>query len=50
MRVLITADAVGGVWQYTTTLANMLADTHGVQVLVVACGAEPAPDVSDRHA
>jgi glycogen(starch) synthase len=44
VRILMTADAVGGVWQYTTTLANLLADAHGVQVLVVACGAQPAAE------
>lgn len=44
MRILITTDAVGGVWQYTTALANILADTHAMQVLVVAFGAEPNTD------
>src|SRR5581483_3470563 len=40
MRVLMTADAVGGVWTYSLTLARALAK-HGVCCAVAAMG--PAP-------
>lgn len=41
-RVLMTADTVGGVWQYTLLLAAALA-RRGVAVLVAASGPEPSP-------
>lgn len=41
MRLIITTDAVGGVWQYATTLAQVLCDRHAAQVLLVVCGPEP---------
>ena len=41
MRVIITTDAVGGVWQYATTLAQVLCERHAAQVLLVVCGPEP---------
>jgi glycosyltransferase involved in cell wall biosynthesis len=43
MRVLLTADAVGGVWQYSIDLARELAG-HGVQVAVAVLGPAPSPD------
>ena len=43
MRVLITTDAITSVWQYSTTLAQTLADVHGVQVLLTVCGPPPQP-------
>lgn len=41
MRLLLTADAVGGVWQYATDLARSLAP-HGVETILALLG--PAPD------
>ncbi|WP_146618646.1 glycosyltransferase family 4 protein [Rhodoplanes elegans] len=41
-RVLMTADAVGGVWTYATTLAAALAG-RGHTVLLVTLGPEPGP-------
>lgn len=41
MRVLMTADAVGGVWQYATDLAAGLA-AHGVETTLAVLG--PGPD------
>lgn len=43
MRILMTADAVGGVWAYTIQLAQSLAES-GVQVLVATMGPGPAPE------
>ena len=39
-RVLLTADAVGGVWQYSLDLARALA-RRGAQVLIATCGPRP---------
>lgn len=44
MRVLITTDAVGGVWQYSATLANTLAERFGVQIMLAVCGPQPTTD------
>lgn len=41
-RVLMTADAVGGVWTYATTLAAALTG-RGHDVLLVTLGPEPDP-------
>jgi glycosyltransferase involved in cell wall biosynthesis len=41
IRLLMTADAVGGVWQYATELAAGLA-SHGVETLLAILG--PSPD------
>ena len=41
MRILLTTDAVGGVWQYTTELAQALS-ARGVECVVAVLG--PAPD------
>lgn len=46
-RILMTADAVGGVWQYATTLAAELAQ-EGCEVVMAVMG--PAPDASQREA
>jgi glycosyltransferase involved in cell wall biosynthesis len=41
VRLLLTADAVGGVWQYATDLARALA-AHGVDVLIALLGPPPS--------
>jgi glycosyltransferase involved in cell wall biosynthesis len=43
VRVLITTDAVGGVWSYATTLANGLV-ASGCEVYLVTMGPQPQPD------
>ena len=43
MRVLMTTDAVGGVWQYSLNLARGLAGEYGCSVLLV-CFGEPNRD------
>src|SRR2546423_13240587 len=43
MRLLMTADAVGGVWGYTLELARALA-AHGVDTTVATMGPAPTPD------
>lgn len=40
-RVLMTADTVGGVWQYALELCRQLA-AHGDRVLLATMGAEPS--------
>ena len=47
LRLLMTADAVGGVWQYATELAAGLA-CHGVETRLVVLG--PSPDPAQRAA
>jgi len=42
MRVLVTADTVGGVWTYTRELVAGLA-RHGVQVTLISFGEIPTP-------
>ncbi len=42
MRLTITTDAVGGVWQYSTTLAEGLAEQYNAHVLLVVCGRPPS--------
>ncbi|MGH9639144.1 MAG: glycosyltransferase, partial [Bryobacteraceae bacterium] len=42
-RVLITTDAVGGVWRYTLDLAAGLA-RQGVEVLIASLGPRPSPE------
>lgn len=42
-RLLMTADAVGGVWQYAAELARALVP-HGVETTVAVLGPEPSPD------
>lgn len=46
-RVLITADAVGGVWQYSVDLARGL-DRLGIAVTLAVLG--PTPDAAQRSA
>ncbi len=41
MRVLMTTDAVGGVWQYSLALARGLVERHGCRVALV-CFGEPS--------
>ncbi len=41
IRILMTADAVGGVWQYTVDLIAGFVD-HGAQVLVASMGPRPS--------
>src|SRR2546423_15535493 len=45
-RVLMTADAVGGVWRYYVDLAAALVD-HGAEVLIATMG--PRPSDEQRH-
>jgi glycosyltransferase involved in cell wall biosynthesis len=47
MRVLMTADAVGGVWQYAELLTSLLVRA-GHDVLVAVMG--PSPDAQQRNA
>ncbi len=47
MKILLTTDAVGGVWQYTTELAQALS-ARGVECVVAVLG--PAPDENQRGA
>jgi glycosyltransferase involved in cell wall biosynthesis len=42
-RILMTADAVGGVWSYVLELAKDLC-AHGTEILLVVIGPEPTPD------
>ncbi len=50
LRVLMTADAVGGVWQYAVDLAEGLRP-HGVETTLAVLGPTPAPDqVSNAEA
>jgi glycosyltransferase involved in cell wall biosynthesis len=42
MRVLMTVDAVGGVWTYAMELVRALAP-HGVEVTLAALGPNPSP-------
>lgn len=46
MRVLMTIDAVGGVWRYGMDLARQLGE-EDVACLLVGCG--PAPDAAQRE-
>ncbi|WP_267393344.1 MULTISPECIES: glycosyltransferase [unclassified Sphingomonas] len=43
MKLLLTTDAVGGVWQYTTELAHALA-AQGVESVVAVLGPSPTAD------
>lgn len=43
MRILMTADAVGGVWSYALDLARGLA-RHGVQVALATMGPRPSAE------
>jgi len=45
MRLLLTTDAVGGVWQYSLELAGSLA-TRGVRVILLVLG--PPPTAAQR--
>ncbi|MGN6228310.1 MAG: glycosyltransferase family 4 protein [Dyella sp.] len=45
-RVLMSTDAVGGVWTYALDMAACLAE-HGIDVLLVVLG--PAPSVEQRR-
>ena len=47
MRLLMTADAVGGVWSYALELAEAL-EPHGVEVALAVMG--PAPSAAQRSA
>jgi glycosyltransferase involved in cell wall biosynthesis len=42
-RMLMTVDAVGGVWRYAMTLARSLG-THGVETAFLSFGPEPGPE------
>lgn len=45
LRLLLTTDAIGGVWQYSIDLAGALA-AHGVETVLVQLG--PAPSDTQR--
>jgi glycosyltransferase involved in cell wall biosynthesis len=45
-RLLMTADAVGGVWQYATDLAEALAP-HGIETVLALLG--PPPSAAQRQ-
>jgi glycosyltransferase involved in cell wall biosynthesis len=45
MRVLMTADAVGGVWSYSLDLARLLM-ARGIEIVLAVMG--PAPDRAQR--
>src|SRR5690348_10118145 len=45
MRLLMTADAVGGVWTYALDLSRLLAKS-GVEIVLAVMG--PSPDASQR--
>jgi hypothetical protein len=47
LRVLITADAVGGVWQYATDLARELVPL-GVETMLAVLG--PSPKAAQTRA
>ena len=49
MKLLVTADAVGGVWQYATDLAAALLP-HGVEPVLAVTGPAPSPDQRDAVA
>lgn len=46
MKILMTADAVGGVWTYVLELAGALAE-HGVEVVLATMG--PRPDAAQQE-
>lgn len=43
MRILMTADTVGGVWTYTRELAAGLLD-EGCEIILITLGGEPSPE------
>jgi glycosyltransferase involved in cell wall biosynthesis len=43
LRVLLTTDTVGGVWQYATDLARALVP-HGIEPVLAVLGPAPSPD------
>ncbi|MFL5253616.1 MAG: glycosyltransferase family 4 protein [Rhodopila sp.] len=45
-RILVTTDAVGGVWRYSLELAHGLA-AHGIEVVLAVLG--PAPNLAQRR-
>ncbi|HEU4604479.1 MAG TPA: hypothetical protein VFS24_21070, partial [Steroidobacteraceae bacterium] len=45
MKILMTADAVGGVWSYSLELARALAP-HDVEVVIATMG--PLPTAAQR--
>ncbi|HKH34819.1 MAG TPA: glycosyltransferase family 4 protein [Beijerinckiaceae bacterium] len=47
MRLLMTADAVGGVWQYATDLARGLAD-HQIETTLAILGPAPTAQALER--
>jgi glycosyltransferase involved in cell wall biosynthesis len=43
LKILMTADAAGGVWQYTVDLAAGLV-RHGTEILIATMGPRPSPE------
>ena len=50
LRLLLTTDAVGGVWTYSLDLARTLADSADAVVLLAVLGPAPGPDQLARAA
>jgi len=48
-RILMTADAVGGVWQYSVDLVRCLADS-GIEVVLAVVGPPPSDEQRQRAA
>ena len=43
-RVLMTIDAVGGVWRYAMDLAKAMSETHGIETVFMGFGPQPSPE------
>ena len=48
MRVLMTTDVVGGVWQYSLALARGLVEAHNCRVALVCLGEPSEEDLRDQ--
>jgi glycosyltransferase involved in cell wall biosynthesis len=48
MRLLMTTDAIGGVWTYTTELRAQLASC-GIEVVLATLGPQPPPDPASPY-
>lgn len=42
LRLILTTDTVGGVWQFATTLADGLAERFNTHVMLAVCGRPPS--------
>ncbi|WP_205480809.1 glycosyltransferase family 4 protein [Sphingomonas arenae] len=50
LKLLLTTDAVGGVWTYSLDLAQALADADDVMVYLAVLGPSPTPEQLDAAA